>query len=179
MKSFSSRVAALSYRLRRPETPAVLERFEPDAERDIFLVTYPRSGTTWISCLAAELLFQISPTNLTAINSMVPDVHDLPEKSTVPAASQNLIKSHCPLNAVHGFPPFGKYRKVIDVIRDPRDVILCCPIIATPGIYRIILLRRFERIRDGLGRGTHMALLLAKNTSIPGLRLAFGWRRSN
>ena len=124
MKSFTSRVAALSYRLGRPESPAVLERFEPDAERDIFLVTYPRSGTTWISCLAAELLFQISPTNLTEINSMVPDVHDLPEKSTVPAASQYLIKSHCPLNAVHGFPPFGKYRKVIYVIRDPRDVML-------------------------------------------------------
>ena len=113
----------------------MLERFEPDAERDVFLVTYPRSGTTWISCLAAELLFQISPTNLTAINSMVPDVHDLPEKSTVPAASN--ISS----NRIAPSMQFMDFRHSANTARSSTSFVtretLCCPIIATPGIYRI------------------------------------------
>lgn len=97
------------------------ERFCPDPARDSFIVTYPRSGTTWISCIAAELLFQISPKNLTEIGLLVPEVHVLPEKSKVPPASQYLIKSHFPLNSAHGSP---EYRRVIYLIRDPRDVML-------------------------------------------------------
>jgi Sulfotransferase domain len=115
MQSLINKALSLRHRFRRPEI------FRPDAQRDIFLVTYPRSGTTWISCVAAELLFQIAPANLTEIDSIVPDVHVLPKKSKVPAASQYLVKSHFPLN---GDPPFGAYRRVIYLVRDPRDVML-------------------------------------------------------
>jgi hypothetical protein len=114
MQTLMTKVAAFGRR-RQPE------KFIPDAARDVFLVTYPRSGTTWISCVAAELLFQLSPKSLTEIDSIVPDVHALPEKSAVPAASQYLVKSHFPLN---GVPPFGEYRRVIYMVRDPRDVML-------------------------------------------------------
>jgi Sulfotransferase domain len=114
MSTLMTRVAAFGRR-HQPE------KFTPDAARDVFLVTYPRSGTTWISCVAAELLFQVSPKSLTEIDSIVPDVHVLPEKSAVPAASQYLVKSHFPLS---GVPPFGEYRRVIYVVRDPRDVML-------------------------------------------------------
>jgi Sulfotransferase domain len=95
--------------------------FTPVAARDIFLVTYPRSGTTWISCIAAGLLFQNTPNSLTEIDSLVPCVHALPEKSAVPAAKQYLIKSHLPLNLEM---PSRAYRRVIYLIRDPRDVML-------------------------------------------------------
>jgi len=115
MQTLMTRVAAFGRRRPQPE------KFTPDAARDVFLVTYPRSGTTWISCVAAELLFQISPKSMTEIASIVPDVHALPEKSAVPAASQYLVKSHFPLS---GVPPFGEYRKVIYIVRDPRDVML-------------------------------------------------------
>ncbi|HUZ91132.1 MAG TPA: sulfotransferase domain-containing protein [Methylocella sp.] len=118
MSMLMSRVVALSQRLRRPV------RFCPDAARDIFPVAYPRSGTTWISCVAAELLFQTSPKSLPEIGGFVPDVHDLPEKLAVPAASHYLVKSHFPLNAVHGYPSYGDYRRVIYLLRDPRDVML-------------------------------------------------------
>jgi hypothetical protein len=114
MQTLMAKVAAFGHR-RQPE------KFTPDAARDVFLATYPRSGTTWICCVAAELLFQISPKSLTEIDSIVPDVHALPEKSAVPAASQYLVKSHFPLN---GAPPFGEYRRVIYMVRDPRDVML-------------------------------------------------------
>jgi Sulfotransferase domain len=116
MQSLVKKVASLRGRFWRPES------FKPDAARDIFLVTYPRSGTTWISCIAAGLLFQRSPESLTEVDWLVPDVHVLPGKSKVPAANQYLIKSHFPLNGTGG--PFGDYRKVIYLIRDPRDVLL-------------------------------------------------------
>jgi Sulfotransferase domain len=115
MQTLMTRVAEFARRRRQPE------KFTPDAARDVFLVTYPRSGTTWISCVAAELLFQISPKSLTEIDSIVPCVHALPEKSAVPAASRYLVKSHFPLNEV---PPSGEYRRVIYMVRDPRDVML-------------------------------------------------------
>jgi hypothetical protein len=125
MQSLVKKVASLRGRFWRPEL------FRPDAARDIFLVTYPRSGTTWISCIAAGLLFQRSPESLTEVDWLVPDVHALPEKSAVPSASQYLIKSHFPLHGASGsFPlngaggPFGDYRRVIYLIRDPRDVML-------------------------------------------------------
>lgn len=108
---------ALFGRFRRQQQ----EQFRPDAERDIFLVTYPRSGTTWISCIAAELLFHASPKSMSEIGSFVPDLHDLPKKSIVRVASWYLVKSHLPLNRT---PPFGQYRRVVYLIRDPRDVVL-------------------------------------------------------
>lgn len=116
MQTLMNKVVSIKDRLRKPEI------FKPDASRDIFLVTYPRSGTTWISCVAAGLLFQKSPDSLTEIDWLVPDVHVLPEKSKVPAASQYLIKSHFPLTG--SAKPFGDYRRVIYLIRDPRDVML-------------------------------------------------------
>ncbi len=115
MQTLMSKAVSIKDRLRKPDI------FKPDAARDIFLVTYPRSGTTWISCVAAGLLFQKSPDNLTEIDWIVPDVHALPEKSVVPPANQYLIKSHFQLNREM---PSREYRKVIYLIRDPRDVML-------------------------------------------------------
>jgi hypothetical protein len=96
-------------------------RFIPDVERDTFLVTYPRSGTTWISCIVAELMFGVSPTSLQTVTRFVPDIHDLPVQSNVPPASRYLVKSHLPLRQ---FLPSVEYRRVIYLIRDPRDTLL-------------------------------------------------------
>ena len=105
----------------RSKASKAADRFSPNAQRDIFLVTYPRSGTTWLSCIAGELMFNISPKSLTEIDSLVPDIHAMPKRSTVPSSRQYLVKSHLPLS---GQPPYGSYRRVIYLIRDPRDVML-------------------------------------------------------
>lgn len=94
-------------------------KFRPDAERDIFLMTYPRSGTSWLSCIATELLYHRSPQSLTEIISLVPDAHVLMRESKVPLASRYLIKSHFQFNSA----PFGPYRRVIYLIRDPHEVL--------------------------------------------------------
>jgi hypothetical protein len=86
-------------------------------------------------CIAAELLFQKSPKNLTEISSFVPDVHDLPEKSTVPAANQYLVKSHFPLNSIHGFPHMATTARSSISFVIPE--MLCCPIIAMCELNRI------------------------------------------
>ena len=97
------------------------ERFAPDPRRDTFLVTYPRSGTTWISCIAAQLMFKTSPPSLHAATCYVPDIHDLPVRSQVPEAPRYLVKSHLPR---HEDLPSMQYRRVIYLIRDPRDALL-------------------------------------------------------
>ena len=116
MQRFSLSNAARTVQglVRKPEI------FIPDAGRDVFLVTYPRSGTTWVSCIAASLMFGVSPRSLTEIDSLIPDIHALPKKSLVPNSNRYLVKSHLPLT---GAPPFGEYRRVVYLIRDPRDVL--------------------------------------------------------
>src|SRR5580692_6727366 len=96
-------------------------RFTPDAQRDTFLVSFPRSGTTWISCIAAELMFGVSPPSIQTVTCFVPDIHDLPVRSGVPRAGSYLVKSHLPLSEQL---PSSDYRRVIYLIRDPRDALL-------------------------------------------------------
>lgn len=66
-------------------------------------------------------MFNVSPRSLTEIASLVPAIHDLPPRAAVPGARQYLIKSH---SAFTSTTPYGDYRRVIYLIRDPRDVIL-------------------------------------------------------
>lgn len=141
------------------------ERFWPDPASTIFPVSYPRSGTTWVSCVATELLFRTSPRNLTDIASLVPDVHDLPERSVVPVASRYLVKSHFQLYQVHGFPAYGDYRRVIYLIRDPRNIyIYCSPIIFSSGLSRTT--REVSENSRWIGFRDASGPALGKNTSI-------------
>jgi len=90
---------------------------------DVFLVTYPKSGTTWMGFLLANILHGMrSPSlNLRTYLKYIPDINnlyysngDLSEYSDIPAP--RFFSSHAPYDAA--------FSRVIYVMRDPRDVMV-------------------------------------------------------
>ncbi|MFZ5910102.1 MAG: sulfotransferase domain-containing protein [Chloroflexota bacterium] len=90
---------------------------------DVFLVTYPKSGTTWVGFLLANLIHgkQEPPLNLRTYLKYIPDINNsyfdgsnLSCYSDMP--DPRFFSTHAPYE-----PAFSK---VIYVIRDPRDVLV-------------------------------------------------------
>ena len=107
---FSHLKSAASYALERD---CSLRRHEvwPD---DIFLVSFPKSGNTWTRFLLGNLMNPDNPVGFAAIESVVPDIAAFPRADFRKLKRPRLIKSHdC-------FDP--RYRRVVYIIRDPRDV---------------------------------------------------------
>ena len=80
---------------------------------DIFLVSYPRSGNTWLRFILAYLLYEEADINFTNIHKYCPEMGKL-QDFTVTKNTVRIIKSH-----EHFNPSFPK---VIYVVRDGRDV---------------------------------------------------------
>lgn len=78
---------------------------------DTFLVSYPRSGNTWMRYLLANLLKPGNRWHIKNINEVVPDIYQV-DISSHPRP--RIIKSHEPYS--------GNYPKVIYMYRDGRDV---------------------------------------------------------
>lgn len=80
---------------------------------DIWLVSYPKSGNTWIRLLLANSLFgNPDINNLIELQKYVPDIH-FKNCGIKPLSigSRRIIKSHYQYNS--------KYGKIIYVVRDP------------------------------------------------------------
>ncbi|MFH1049575.1 MAG: sulfotransferase domain-containing protein [bacterium] len=91
--------------------------FEPSS-KDVFLVSFPRSGNTWVRTLLSNLVYNIHPNSLDDLNIIIPDIY-------VPVKNKSLIKSD--YHIVKSHEPFRNkdknlYLKVIYLYRDPRDV---------------------------------------------------------
>jgi hypothetical protein len=99
-----------------------LRQFKPDGKRDVFLVSYPRSGNTWVRAIIAGILFSKPPDSLAELANYVPDIHRLPPRRHVLPAEFYVIKSHEPY--APGPHEFGKYHRAIYLIRHPLDVLL-------------------------------------------------------
>ena len=82
---------------------------------DTFLVSYQRSGNTWTRFLIANLIHQQDVSFLN-IEQLVPDIYVCSQRFLLGIQPPRLLKSHQP------FDP--SYRKVIYIVRDPRDVAL-------------------------------------------------------
>ncbi len=107
---FSHLRSAARYAMARDSS---LRRHEvwPD---DIFLVSFPKSGNTWTRFLLGNLMNPDKSVGFADIESVVPDIAAFPRADFRGLRRPRLIKSHdC-------FDP--RYRRVIYIIRDPRDV---------------------------------------------------------
>ncbi len=81
---------------------------------DVFLVSYPRSGNTWTRFLIANLLHPNDPVTFVNIDRKVADIYTTSQEALLQLPRPRILKSHEP------FDP--RYRNVIYIVRDPRDV---------------------------------------------------------
>lgn len=86
------------------------------SENDIFIVGYPKSGNTWLQNILVEIAygFDVSKVDDTLLQELVPDVHF--KRYYNRYMKTMFFKSH--------FLPQPKYRKVVYLIRDGRDVMV-------------------------------------------------------
>lgn len=81
---------------------------------DVFLVSYPRSGNTWTRFLIANLIYPGDPVTFANIESRVPEIYLWRDRDLRRLPRPRILKSH------EYFDP--RYKKVIYIARDPRDV---------------------------------------------------------
>lgn len=81
---------------------------------DVFLVSYPKSGNTWVRFLLANLISR-APRSFQDANTLVPDIHNAGTPEILAGVpSPRVLKSHC------AYDP--RYPRVIYLLRDPRSV---------------------------------------------------------
>ena len=83
---------------------------------DTFLVSFPRSGNTWTRFLVCNLIDPDHPVNFAELESRIPEIYFVPDRVLRMFPRPRVIKSH------ECFDP--RYRKVIYIVRDPRDVLI-------------------------------------------------------
>jgi hypothetical protein len=81
---------------------------------DLWIVSYPRSGNTWTRFLIANLIANGEPVDWTNIEQRVPDIHIGYDPELRAIARPRYLKSHEPYRP--------EYRRVLLIVRDPRDV---------------------------------------------------------
>src|SRR6516165_5909237 len=81
---------------------------------DAFIVSYPRSGNTWTRFLIGNLIYQDDPVTFANIEARIPEIYFNPDHVMRGLARPRILKSH------ECFDP--RYRRVIYIVRDPRDV---------------------------------------------------------
>jgi len=83
---------------------------------DTFLVSYPKSGNTWARFLIANLLRPQESVGFANIHDIIPGIDVVPHRDMLRVPRPRIIKSH------QYFDP--RYRRIIYIVRDPRDVAL-------------------------------------------------------
>jgi hypothetical protein len=95
--------------------PLVWARHRGFTPADVFVGSYPRSGSTWLRFMLLEILAG-QASGFSNTNEMLPDVGKHATGATVLPGNGRLIKTHEPFRA--------EYKKAIHLVRDPRDVSL-------------------------------------------------------
>ncbi len=95
--------------------PLVWVRHRGFRPTDVFVGSYPRSGSTWLRFMLLEILAG-QASGFANTNEMLPDVGKHEAGAPVLPGNGRLIKTHEPFRA--------EYKKAIYLVRDPRDVAL-------------------------------------------------------
>jgi hypothetical protein len=111
METFTKRLAAYFRVLSGRQCAARGLTVYPD---DTFLVSFPRSGNTWTRFLVCNLANSDDPATFADLESRIPEIYDVPDRVLRRFPRPRIIKSH------ECFDP--RYKKVIHIVRDPRDV---------------------------------------------------------
>lgn len=85
-------------------------------EDDRLIVSYPRSGNTWLSFLLTNLTHADEPTTFLNLDLRCPDIYQRSDHYLLGLPRPRLMKSHEPFD--------GRYRRVVYLVRDPCDVAL-------------------------------------------------------
>ena len=83
-------------------------------EDDVFIVSYPRSGNTWTRFLIGNLVHTDTPITFANVEERVPEIYLFPDRVLRKLPRPRILKSH------ECFDP--RYKKIIYIVRDPRDV---------------------------------------------------------
>jgi hypothetical protein len=82
-------------------------------EGDTFLVTYPKSGTTWLRFLVGQAIVKQPLPGFNSLAKIIPVIHGMSDSQLMKVKPPRLIQSH-------GIS--SKYPQVVYLVRDPRDV---------------------------------------------------------
>jgi Sulfotransferase domain len=83
---------------------------------DTFLVSYPRSGNTWTRFLIANLVYPRVDVSFKNIERLIPDTSSQSSRALRRTPRPRIIKTHEYFD--------HRCRKIICIVRDPRDVAL-------------------------------------------------------
>ncbi len=83
---------------------------------DVFILSYPRSGNTWVRFLLASLISGHVDVSFLNIEKIVPDIYRNSELRLRMLRRPRILKSHEHFDV--------RYRRIIYVVRDPRDVLI-------------------------------------------------------
>jgi hypothetical protein len=84
---------------------------------DVFIVSYARSGNTWLRFLLGNLLFK-KKIDFINMDNIVPDIYKKSDNDLKKIKRPRYIKSHNLFDI--------RYPKVIYIVRNPKDVLISC-----------------------------------------------------
>ena len=117
MTRMRSAAKALFGRVSGYASPRAAGRGLTVRDDDVFLVSYPRSGNTWMRFLIYNLLHaREEPASFTNIDCVIPGIYRHTDRALRRLPGPRILKSH------ERFDP--RYKKVIYIARDPRDVLI-------------------------------------------------------